>query len=60
MSGSFQAGALKDDEKIKTVEGDDTTAHFMPGKATTDGGSVVNAADYIKANVEASNGAVHS
>ena len=59
VARSVQAGDLQDAEKIKTVAGDDVTAHIMAGKVIGDSGSSLNLADVVEANVEASNGVAH-
>jgi len=59
-SGAVPASALKNDEKIPTVEGADVTI-FLPGRGRVviEGGEPRNFAEVIKADVRASNGIVH-
>jgi len=59
-SGAVPASALKNDEKIPTVEGADVRV-FLPGRGRVviEGGEPHNYAEVIKADVRASNGIVH-
>merc|ERR1712100_102616 len=52
-SGSVHAKDLKNDEKIKTVEGKDVEAHIYHSHV------YINDAEVTKADIDASNGVVH-
>lgn len=57
--GNVQAGDLKNDEKIPTLEGSNVTAFVKPNSVIIEGGLRGNFAIVEKANIEATNGVVH-
>merc|ERR1712195_191307 len=59
VAGNVSAGDLKNDEKIKTVEGSDIAVFLKNKEVIIEGGTQGDYAKVLQANVYASNGVVH-